>query len=179
MTIEERAKQFHDAYERLAPQFGYEARPDTKVFDPASPNGKLMIAVVGEALPVVVREFVKRVSDAYAADRYNTTLFQDKTGEAFASMFPGESIDRAADRREVMDDNNLTAIIETPVRYDKETAWVRDAQEEFICEVDTKRVGKHIATCINEVETLTAQVAELKGEVERLQRYIAELGGVP
>lgn len=44
----ETAKRFHEAYERLAPSFGYETRPDTRQFDPESPNGKLMIAVCGE-----------------------------------------------------------------------------------------------------------------------------------
>lgn len=39
------ARQFHEAYERLAPQFGYETRAETRQFDPTSPNGKLMIAV--------------------------------------------------------------------------------------------------------------------------------------
>lgn len=44
----ETAKLFHDTYERLAPQFGYETRQDTKEFDSNSPNGKLMIAVCNE-----------------------------------------------------------------------------------------------------------------------------------
>ena len=39
------ARRFHETYERLAPQFGYETRADTREFDPESPNGKLMIAV--------------------------------------------------------------------------------------------------------------------------------------
>jgi hypothetical protein len=39
------AVKFHETYERLAPQFGYETRPDTKVFDPDSKNGRLMVAV--------------------------------------------------------------------------------------------------------------------------------------
>lgn len=42
------ALRFHETYERLAPQFGYETRPDTKAFDPTTPNGRLMIAVCGE-----------------------------------------------------------------------------------------------------------------------------------
>lgn len=42
------ARRFHDAYERLAPQFGYETRTDTKAFDPNSANGRLMIAVCRE-----------------------------------------------------------------------------------------------------------------------------------
>ena len=39
------AMAFHEAYERLAPSFGYETRKDTKTFDPESQNGKLMISV--------------------------------------------------------------------------------------------------------------------------------------
>lgn len=47
---EEVAERFHEVYERLAPRFGYETREDTKVFDPESPNGKLMIAVCNQVL---------------------------------------------------------------------------------------------------------------------------------
>jgi hypothetical protein len=49
-TAETLARRFHDTYERLAPQYGYETREDTKAFDPATPNGRLMIAVCGEVL---------------------------------------------------------------------------------------------------------------------------------
>jgi hypothetical protein len=41
----ELAIRFHETYERLAPAFGYETRLDTRAFDPASKNGKLMVAV--------------------------------------------------------------------------------------------------------------------------------------
>lgn len=47
------AQKFHEVYERLAPSFGYETRIDTKIFDPGSKNGKLMVAVcqvVGDEL---------------------------------------------------------------------------------------------------------------------------------
>jgi hypothetical protein len=44
------AVMFHDTYERLAPQFGYETRPETRQFDPNSPNGRLMIAVCTEII---------------------------------------------------------------------------------------------------------------------------------
>jgi len=39
------AKRFHDLYERLAPYYGYETRKETRVFNPNSKNGRLMIAV--------------------------------------------------------------------------------------------------------------------------------------
>lgn len=40
------ARQFHDVYEKLAPQFGYETRQDTKQFDPNSSNGQLMTSTI-------------------------------------------------------------------------------------------------------------------------------------
>ena len=48
MTPEERARQFHELYEKAAPTFGYETRGDTKIFDPESFNGRLMVYVVSE-----------------------------------------------------------------------------------------------------------------------------------
>lgn len=48
------AIRFHETYERLAPQFGYETRADTRTFDPDSKNGRLMVAVctaLSQAVP--------------------------------------------------------------------------------------------------------------------------------
>ena len=42
------ARRFHETYERLAPRYGYETRPETRKFDPNSNNGRLMIAVCEE-----------------------------------------------------------------------------------------------------------------------------------
>ena len=44
------AQLFHETYERLAPTFGYQTRPETRQFNPDSPNGRLMIAVAAEVL---------------------------------------------------------------------------------------------------------------------------------
>jgi len=44
-THKEMALLFHTTYETLAPKYGYETRKDTKVFDPESKNGQLMIEV--------------------------------------------------------------------------------------------------------------------------------------
>jgi hypothetical protein len=69
---EKLARQFHDTYERLAPQFGYETRADTKAFDPTSPNGRLMTAVCAEVSAIwagMLEEAVlaerKRLLDLY------------------------------------------------------------------------------------------------------------------
>jgi len=42
------AKFLHDTYERLAPQYGYTTREDTRTFDHESANGRLMAAVCEE-----------------------------------------------------------------------------------------------------------------------------------
>ena len=44
------AEQFHNTYERLAPSFGYETRPETREFNPQTPNGRLMVAVCREII---------------------------------------------------------------------------------------------------------------------------------
>lgn len=44
------ARKFHEVYERLAPDYGYVTREETRDFDPESPNGQLMIAVCAEVL---------------------------------------------------------------------------------------------------------------------------------
>lgn len=52
----EYAKIFHDEYERLAPEYGYETREDTREFDPETPNGRLMIAVVDKIIHAIKEE---------------------------------------------------------------------------------------------------------------------------
>jgi hypothetical protein len=47
---EQFAELFHATYERLAPEFGYTTRTDTRRFDRGSHNGKLMIAVCDHIL---------------------------------------------------------------------------------------------------------------------------------
>jgi len=47
------ARRFHECYERLAPQYGYETRQETRVFDPESQNGQLMCAVMASMASIV------------------------------------------------------------------------------------------------------------------------------
>ncbi len=41
----EYARLFHDTYEKLAKEFKYTTRKSTRVFDPFSNNGRLMVEV--------------------------------------------------------------------------------------------------------------------------------------
>jgi hypothetical protein len=50
MNGKQLAKLFHETYERLAPDYGYLTRKETKQFDENTPNGKLMIATCSEIL---------------------------------------------------------------------------------------------------------------------------------
>ena len=53
------AERFHEAYERLAPSFGYETRPETTVFNPSSANGRLMLAVCAEIQKEALKPFMR------------------------------------------------------------------------------------------------------------------------
>ena len=64
------AQLFHETYERLAPAFGYNTRFNTRVFEPVSRNGKLMIAVCTEIL--------EKLQTGTMADLNDTIQEQDK-----------------------------------------------------------------------------------------------------
>ena len=53
--ILEITKKFHDTYEKLASEYTYETREDTKVFDINSNNGKLMYATVNEIVSPILK----------------------------------------------------------------------------------------------------------------------------
>lgn len=56
------AQLFHNAYEGLAPQFGYTTREESREFDADSQNGQLMIATA-EAILVTLRLYeLKRIT---------------------------------------------------------------------------------------------------------------------
>lgn len=58
MNIEilEITKKFHDTYEKLASEYTYETRKETRVFDINSSNGKLMYATVNEIISPILEE---------------------------------------------------------------------------------------------------------------------------
>jgi hypothetical protein len=56
VTPEDLARRFHAEYERLAPEHGYETRAETRSFDPATPNGRLMVAACGRILDALMSE---------------------------------------------------------------------------------------------------------------------------
>ena len=68
----ELAKTFHDSYEKLAPDYNYETRPETKTFDENSINGKLMVAVCESVIEMLSglnkteeKELIKDILDRY------------------------------------------------------------------------------------------------------------------
>ena len=79
----ELARKFHETYERLAPQYGYETRRDTREFDPSSPNGRLMCAVIESigkpALSDAEREAIERASrNGWACDGYTLRMLLER-----------------------------------------------------------------------------------------------------
>lgn len=58
--ILEITKKFHDTYEKLASEYAYKTREDTKVFDINSNNGELMYATVNEIVSPILKENKKQ-----------------------------------------------------------------------------------------------------------------------
>lgn len=58
--ILEITKKIHDTYEKLASEYTYETREDTKVFDINSNNGKLMYATVNEIVSPILKASKKQ-----------------------------------------------------------------------------------------------------------------------
>ena len=79
MMSDDLARRFHDVYERLAPEYGYTTRTDTREFDPQSNNGRLMIAVCGEVAGEQQAEIERlraRVAELEAErDEYKEALY--------------------------------------------------------------------------------------------------------
>jgi hypothetical protein len=106
LSGEDAARLFHETYERLAPSFGYETRPDTKAFDPESPNGKLMIAVCGEVLaalsPTVSGDAAEALGLEWSEDGYSlrTPYDGDVDGEGRHVVVGGETVVTFADSDE-------------------------------------------------------------------------------
>ena len=85
MTPIELAKRFHDTYEELAPSFGYETRQETKVFDPETANGRLMIATSARIIAALDPAWLARIAaleaQVAAADRL-AEVMDDTSQEA-------------------------------------------------------------------------------------------------
>ena len=73
----ELAMRFHEAYERLAPRFGYETKAETREFDPQTPNGRLMIAVC--------REIIEHNRVIYGKEQPCTDFRPDEKSEWFGA----------------------------------------------------------------------------------------------
>jgi hypothetical protein len=86
------ARRFHEAYERLAPQFGYETRADTKAFDPTSPNGRLMTAVCAEVAAPPAME--RRPLTYEAVEHILKSCCMNRPGEDIAHVF-ARALERA------------------------------------------------------------------------------------
>jgi hypothetical protein len=77
---------FHNTYENLAPNFGYETRADTKSFETTTPNGMLMIAVCKEIIKwqqersYSEEEVIKLL--IYCKDRFGGSGLEDYTSDS-------------------------------------------------------------------------------------------------
>ena len=80
------ARLFHDTYETLAPEYGYETRPETREFDPTSSNGRLMMAVCAN----VVAELLASQASEIAAHKLHIEKLYSKLENRAREFSPGD-----------------------------------------------------------------------------------------
>ena len=87
------ARRFHEAYERLAPSFGYETRKDTREFDPTTPNGRLMVAVCSELLAALRAPVSPAPSEVACPDCHGQGGLPVQVSETEQDLMPCELCD--------------------------------------------------------------------------------------
>lgn len=90
MTALDLAILFHVIYERKSSEFNYVTRVDTRIFDPESSNGKLMIAVCEEILHEDIQPKIDaltaRIAELEGAlKKIETAFFEDGSDETAAN----------------------------------------------------------------------------------------------
>lgn len=135
------AIKFHDCYERLAPSFCYETRADTRKFDPESPNGRLMIAVIEEA-------FVRDLAAALEENRNLVRIIEDEK-----SMVPSLQSENCA-------------LLERAERAEADSAAVRELMNAYNLGGWTDAIGpmKRALKAEAERDAAVKDGANLRGE---------------
>lgn len=82
---------FHNWYEKLAPEFGYETREETREFDPNSKNGKLMVATCQQLMTMLKvltqNEYNDLIQDSVVLDALEMADVEQWEGYAQAMRF--------------------------------------------------------------------------------------------
>lgn len=91
LAADDLARQFHDTYERLAPDYGYTTRPESAVpwEDVPENNRRLMVAVVDAVIGARLRELEAKVERLQAhgiEDMQYRITEQQEAGDALAEM---------------------------------------------------------------------------------------------
>lgn len=102
-AVEDVARLFHDTYEKMAPGFGYVTREETRVFDPESSNGRLMIAVCEQVItayrPHIEAEKAEAVKAlTFIADTIAANISETDKEHAMIvgdERFTGPAVDKA------------------------------------------------------------------------------------
>lgn len=109
-TPTELAMLFNETYERLAPEFGYTTREETREFDPGSPNGRLMIAVCDELLHTVNPTATAAAAVLRAAEAWADATDESKDWPIAPLEELSVAVDALRAARQSVSDNQLPTL---------------------------------------------------------------------
>jgi hypothetical protein len=174
---EETARRFHEAYERLAPSFGYETRTESRAPWEQVPahNRALMKAVCAEVLRALLdeREALKAENARLEGELARTGVWAHRAEEARAKQWDRLTAERdalAADNARLRDERatDLHCIASMRAQIDRiEADYERACQT--IAEMHAAAVGEVRGPKRGVVEDVRDRIAQLEGELANTQ----------
>jgi chromosome segregation ATPase len=175
----ELAKKFHETYEKLAPQFGYSTRDDTKSFDENSSNGRLMIEVCGTVLVDLFTALeekekkIKRLKDSAAIDLdvARDLIRERDQAELTMAKLRAQLVDAITDKEEFernIEDWKTTAEIEaeglegwkdTAIKLQSQLATAREGLESISNWMAEPHSARYARTILKKIAQLALQEA--------------------
>ena len=157
--ILEITKKFHDTYEKLASEYTYETREDTKVFDINSNNGTLMYATVNEIVSPILKEHEKLKADYGTQAQIERDMLQQENKILK---------ENAENNDKVVDKVNWENMLLKKENKQLEDNWnkLKEWLEEMINEIKTNDIydrTEYECTQITTLENVLAKLEEIGG----------------
>lgn len=153
--ILEITKEFHDTYEKLASEYTYETREDTKVFDINSNNGKLMYATVNEIVSPILKENKILIDNAENNDKvvdnvnWENMLLKKKNKQLQERI---EYLERSNNRREDTILEQRQKIGDLEDNWNKLEKWIYEEHCLYIPEIAKNSTYQLVFSKMQELE---------------------------
>ena len=119
---------FHETYEKLAPDFGYETRKETKKFKEDSPNGRLMIAVC----EIVLKQLQQKIAELEKKREELAQTIKRQASDQIAKYKKIAELEKEIERYQGISGRTWSEYINKMKELEQENQRLKDAIDEII-----------------------------------------------